>query len=151
MGSPAAYVNAVIDALAHAGVRNIDMPVTSDKVWQALDGGRARGVSSNTDVLVEAGRLAGEGKAYALATVVRVVRPASARAGDRALVTAEGRLSGWIGGACAEPAVVLEASGRSRTADRGSSGSAAPARRVTCPRASSSRRRHARPKARWRC
>jgi xanthine dehydrogenase accessory factor len=67
-------------------------------------------VSSNTDVLVEAGRLAGEGKAYALATVVRVVRPASARAGDRALVTAEGRLSGWIGGACAEPAVVLEAS-----------------------------------------
>jgi xanthine dehydrogenase accessory factor len=67
-------------------------------------------VSSNTDVLVEAGRLAGEGKAYALATVVRVVRPASARAGDRALVTAKGRLSGWIGGACAEPAVVLEAS-----------------------------------------
>jgi xanthine dehydrogenase accessory factor len=66
-------------------------------------------VSSNTDVLVEAGRLAGEGKAYALATVVRVVRPASARAGDRALVTADGRLSGWIGGACAEPAVVLEA------------------------------------------
>jgi carbon-monoxide dehydrogenase large subunit len=36
VGSPAAYVNAVVDALAHAGVRNIDMPVTSDKVWQAL-------------------------------------------------------------------------------------------------------------------
>ena len=36
VGSPAAYVNAVIDALAHVGVRNIDMPVTSDKVWQAL-------------------------------------------------------------------------------------------------------------------
>jgi carbon-monoxide dehydrogenase large subunit len=36
VGSPAAYVNAVIDALAHAGVRNIDMPLTSDKVWQAL-------------------------------------------------------------------------------------------------------------------
>src|SRR5207245_11470934 len=30
VGSPAAYVNAVVDALAHAGVRNIDMPVTSD-------------------------------------------------------------------------------------------------------------------------
>jgi aerobic carbon-monoxide dehydrogenase large subunit len=38
VGSPAAYVNAVIDALAHAGVRNIDMPVTSDKVWAALNG-----------------------------------------------------------------------------------------------------------------
>jgi len=29
-------VNAVIDALAHAGVRNLEMPVTSDKVWSAL-------------------------------------------------------------------------------------------------------------------
>jgi carbon-monoxide dehydrogenase large subunit len=36
VGSPAAYVNAVVDALAHAGVRNLEMPVTSDKVWQAL-------------------------------------------------------------------------------------------------------------------
>jgi carbon-monoxide dehydrogenase large subunit len=36
VGSPAAYVNAVIDALAHAGVRNIEMPLTSDRVWQAL-------------------------------------------------------------------------------------------------------------------
>src|SRR2546425_4400947 len=36
VGSPAAYVNAVIDALWHAGVRNIDMPVTSAKVWEAL-------------------------------------------------------------------------------------------------------------------
>ena len=36
VGSPAAYVNAVIDALWHAGVRNIDMPVSPDKVWQAL-------------------------------------------------------------------------------------------------------------------
>src|SRR5262249_10980841 len=37
VGSPAAFVNAVIDALAHAGVRNIDMPLTSDKVWEALN------------------------------------------------------------------------------------------------------------------
>jgi carbon-monoxide dehydrogenase large subunit len=36
VGSPAAYVNAVVDALAHAGVRNLEMPVTSDKVWRAL-------------------------------------------------------------------------------------------------------------------
>jgi len=41
VGSPAAYVNAVIDALSPYGVRNIDMPVTSDKVWAAL---RAAGV-----------------------------------------------------------------------------------------------------------
>ena len=36
MGSPAAFVNAVIDALAHLGVRNIDMPLTSAKVWEAI-------------------------------------------------------------------------------------------------------------------
>ena len=42
VGSPAAYVNAVIDALSPYGVRNIDMPVTADKVWAAL---RAAGVN----------------------------------------------------------------------------------------------------------
>src|SRR5918993_143728 len=36
VGSPAAYVNAVIDALAHLGVRNIDMPVLPSRVWSAL-------------------------------------------------------------------------------------------------------------------
>ena len=36
VGSPAAYVNAIVDALAHAGVRNLEMPVTPAKVWQAL-------------------------------------------------------------------------------------------------------------------
>ncbi len=41
VGSPAAYVNAVIDAIAHLGVRNIDMPVTSAKVWQALEEAKA--------------------------------------------------------------------------------------------------------------
>ncbi len=42
VGSPAAYVNAVIDALSPYGVANIDMPVTSDKVWAAL---RSAGVN----------------------------------------------------------------------------------------------------------
>jgi carbon-monoxide dehydrogenase large subunit len=41
VGSPAAYVNAVIDALQHLGVRNIDMPVTSAKVWQAMQESKA--------------------------------------------------------------------------------------------------------------
>src|SRR5215207_1370859 len=36
VGSPAAYVNAVIDALAHLGVRNIDMPVLPHRVWAAV-------------------------------------------------------------------------------------------------------------------
>jgi xanthine dehydrogenase accessory factor len=60
------------------------------------------------DVLLEAGRLAAAGKAFALATVVRVVKPASTRRGDRAVVTEDGALVGWIGGACSEPIVVRE-------------------------------------------
>jgi carbon-monoxide dehydrogenase large subunit len=41
VGSPAAFVNAVIDALAHLGVRNIDMPVSADRVWAAMEQARA--------------------------------------------------------------------------------------------------------------
>lgn len=44
-----------------------------------------------------------------LATVVRVERPASTHPGDRALVTPEGTVEGWVGGACAEGIVVREA------------------------------------------
>jgi carbon-monoxide dehydrogenase large subunit len=36
VGSPAAYVNAVIDAVAHLGVRNIDMPLLPHRVWAAI-------------------------------------------------------------------------------------------------------------------
>jgi xanthine dehydrogenase accessory factor len=46
---------------------------------------------------------------FALATVVRRERPASAQPGDQALVTADGRLIGWIGGSCAEPVIIREA------------------------------------------
>ena len=41
VGSPAAFVNAVIDAVAHLGIRNIDMPVTSAKVWDAIQAAQA--------------------------------------------------------------------------------------------------------------
>jgi xanthine dehydrogenase accessory factor len=58
------------------------------------------------NVLVEAGRLAEEGTPFALATVVGVERPSSARTGDHAFVTADGVLHGWVGGACTEPEVI---------------------------------------------
>jgi carbon-monoxide dehydrogenase large subunit len=41
VGSPAAFVNAVIDALWPLGVRNIDMPLTSAKVWEAIEAAKA--------------------------------------------------------------------------------------------------------------
>jgi xanthine dehydrogenase accessory factor len=58
------------------------------------------------NVLVEAGRLAEAGEPFVLATVVGVEHPSSARVGDRALVTADAELKGWVGGACTEPEVV---------------------------------------------
>ena len=36
VGAPAAIANSVVDALWHLGVRNIDIPITPAKVWQAL-------------------------------------------------------------------------------------------------------------------
>jgi carbon-monoxide dehydrogenase large subunit len=41
VGSPAAFVNAVVDALAHLGVRNIDMPLLPDRVWGAIEATKA--------------------------------------------------------------------------------------------------------------
>jgi carbon-monoxide dehydrogenase large subunit len=34
-------VNAIVDALAEYGVKDIDMPATPMKVWQAMHGGKA--------------------------------------------------------------------------------------------------------------
>lgn len=45
----------------------------------------------------------------ALATVVRTEAPTSAHPGDKAVVTADGTLHGWIGGSCSEPLVRREA------------------------------------------
>src|SRR5262249_39753349 len=42
VGSPAAVVNAVIDALAPFGVRHADMPLTPAQVWLAIQGRPAR-------------------------------------------------------------------------------------------------------------
>lgn len=44
------------------------------------------------------------GTAYALMTIVRAVRPTSAKPGDKAILTERGEWFGWIGGSCAEPA-----------------------------------------------
>src|SRR3989442_10148703 len=36
VGAPAAIANAVVDAMWHLGVRNIDIPITPQKVWKIL-------------------------------------------------------------------------------------------------------------------
>lgn len=60
-------------------------------------------------ILEQAGQLAGRGESFALATVVWRQGPSSSQPGSRAIITADGELRGWIGGACAEPAVIRAA------------------------------------------
>ncbi len=60
------------------------------------------------DILDRAQALRAQGKPFVLATVVQVARPASARAGMKAILTADGTLEGWVGGSCAHGAVVRE-------------------------------------------
>ncbi len=61
------------------------------------------------DVMARAASLAGEGAAFALATVVWRQGPSSAQLGSRAIITASGEIDGWIGGACAQPSVIRQA------------------------------------------
>jgi xanthine dehydrogenase accessory factor len=60
-------------------------------------------------LLALAAELERRGEAFALATVVRCEAPTSAKPGAKALVHEDGRVEGWVGGACAEPVVVREA------------------------------------------
>src|SRR5215475_13182013 len=64
---------------------------------------------SGWDVLAQAAEMARRGEAFALATVVWRQGPSSGKQGSRAIITASGEISGWIGGACAEPVVLREA------------------------------------------
>ena len=60
-------------------------------------------------VLQHAVELARRGEEFVLATVVWREGPSSGQHGSRAIVTADGQVIGWIGGACAEPVLVREA------------------------------------------
>ena len=57
-------------------------------------------------VLDKAQELKAQGTPFVLATVVRAESPTSAKPGAKALVTTDGALIGWIGGGCAQPAVL---------------------------------------------
>jgi xanthine dehydrogenase accessory factor len=51
---------------------------------------------------------AGESR-FAVATVVAVQRPTSAKPGARGIIHPDGTIEGWVGGSCAQPVVVREA------------------------------------------
>jgi xanthine dehydrogenase accessory factor len=57
----------------------------------------------------QASRMRAAGQPFALATVVACQRPTAAYPGAKALITADGILTGWVGGSCAQPTVIQEA------------------------------------------
>ncbi len=61
------------------------------------------------DTLGLAALLAAERTPFVLATVVWRRGPSSGREGAKAVITADGEMGGWLGGACAEPTVVKQA------------------------------------------
>ncbi len=60
-------------------------------------------------ILEQAAVMSRRGESFALATVVWRQGPSSSQPGSRAIITADGEVRGWIGGACAEPSVIREA------------------------------------------
>lgn len=61
------------------------------------------------NLLARAAHLQEEGKAFALATVTWVRGPSSGKGGSKAVIHPDGRVEGWLGGACAAPTVVRHA------------------------------------------
>ncbi len=60
-------------------------------------------------ILELAYQLAQADEPFVLATVVWCERPTSAKPGAQAIIQADGTMTGWIGGSCAQPVVLREA------------------------------------------
>jgi xanthine dehydrogenase accessory factor len=59
--------------------------------------------------LSKADDLLKKGEPFAVATVVRYEAPISGKPGNKAIIQADGKICGWIGGGCAQPVVAKEA------------------------------------------
>jgi xanthine dehydrogenase accessory factor len=59
--------------------------------------------------LRKADELLDSGQSFAIAVVVRYQPPISGKPGNKAIISANGKIWGWIGGGCAEPLVIKEA------------------------------------------
>ena len=59
--------------------------------------------------LEKASQLRAAGQSFVVAVVVRYEAPISGKPGDKAIITADGKMWGWIGGGCAQSVVVKEA------------------------------------------
>ena len=61
------------------------------------------------EVYARVAELDAAGEPFALATVVAVQRPTSARPGAHGIIHPDGTIEGWVGGSCAQPVVTREA------------------------------------------
>ena len=68
-----------------------------------------RGSATAGSLVAREAALEAAGQPYALATVVAIQRPTSARPGARGLIHPDGSIEGWVGGSCAQPVVIREA------------------------------------------
>jgi xanthine dehydrogenase accessory factor len=59
--------------------------------------------------LNKAAELLAKGETFVTASVVRSQAPISGKAGDKAIIFADGTMWGWVGGGCAQPVVIKEA------------------------------------------
>ena len=106
VGSPPAIVNAVIDALHADARRRPHRHALHPGPGLGRDAGTARATAMmSAAVSRRAQELAAEGTVFVTATVVRAQRPTSVKAGDVALVLADGTIEGFIGGVCAQQSV----------------------------------------------
>jgi xanthine dehydrogenase accessory factor len=104
---------AVDQAIARGG----DLPELLDRLSEARwslhaepsDHPVPKRLHRRVDVPALAHELRGQGVPFALATVVRAVRPTSGKPGYQAIVREDGSHVGWVGGACTEHLLVREA------------------------------------------
>jgi xanthine dehydrogenase accessory factor len=61
------------------------------------------------EFLKKAADLRSRGESFAIATVVRFDGSISGKPGDKAIIYPDGRIWGWVGGGCTQPAVIKEA------------------------------------------
>ena len=61
------------------------------------------------EILRKSNDLLNKSEPFALAVVVRREAPISGKIGDKAIIQADGKIAGWIGGGCTQPVVIKEA------------------------------------------
>lgn len=91
----------------------------TDAAIETDEGSHSRDAAASPETVDRVAReFAEAGRPFARVTVVRREPPVSAHVGDRALITSDGELLGWIGGvACAQSVAIREARAALRTGE----------------------------------